>query len=121
MYVAKYIEHIVEVRSISREDLAAFESRLDGFVEESAGSAVGMGNPTGLYRAGRFLATAANLGIDACPMEGFLPPLFDEILQLDRQQLRSVAIAAAGYRAADDPFAGLKKVRFGISDLFVRV
>jgi nitroreductase len=54
---------------------------------------------------GIFLATAANLGIDACPMEGFVPPQFDEILQLGQQRLRSVVIAAAGYRTADDPAA----------------
>ena len=52
---------------------------------------------------------AYHIEIDACPMEGFVPPQFDELLQLGQQRLRSVVIAAAGYRTADDPAAGLKK------------
>ena len=49
---------------------------------------------------GNFLTSAALLGVDACPMEGFDPAQYDEILGLDKQGLAAVAVAAAGYARA---------------------
>jgi nitroreductase len=70
---------------------------------------------------GNFLNSAALLGIDACPMEGIQPDKYDEILGLDRQGLSAVVVAAAGYRAAEDKYAALKKVRFPKEEVFVKV
>ena len=120
-YVAKYIDHIAKARGLSLENLAAFQSRIDDFVDNPPVPLVQWATCQVYIALGVFLATAANLEIDACPMEGFLPRQFDEILQLDRQQLRSVVVAAAGYRSTKDPFAALKKVGFETSDLFVHV
>lgn len=61
---------------------------------------------------GDFLISAALLGIDACPMEGILLDKYDAIHGLDEQGLSAVVVAAAGYRAATDPYATRKKVRF---------
>jgi len=52
------------------------------------------------------------MGIDACPMEGFEPGQYDKILDLPAKGLASVVCCAAGYRAADDKSAKLKKVGF---------
>ena len=51
-------------------------------------------------------------GIDACPMEGIEPAKYDEILGLEKQGLTTVVVATAGYRAATDKYASLKKVPF---------
>lgn len=61
---------------------------------------------------GHFLTAAAMLGVDTCPMEGFVSAEYDEILGLPALGYRSVVLAAAGYRAADDRSAGQPKVRF---------
>lgn len=58
-----------------------------------------------------FLYTAAQLNIDACPMEGFEPAKFDEILGLPAEGFAASVVATAGYRATDDWLAGLAKVR----------
>ncbi len=57
------------------------------------------------------------LGIDACPMEGFEPAKFDEVLGLDKQGYTAVVIATAGYRADDDGYAKLAKVRYSSEDV----
>ena len=67
-----------------------------------------------------FLTSAALLGIDACPM-GIEPAKYDEILDLDKQGLRTVVVAAAGYRAAADNYATLKKVRFPKEEVVLSV
>lgn len=70
---------------------------------------------------GVFLSAAAHLGVDACPMEGFQPDRYDEILGLSARGLKSVVIATAGYRSATDKYAAAAKVRFPVDDVVIRV
>ena len=68
------------------------------------------------------LTAAAFEEVDATPMEGFDPGQVDEVLGLRARGLRSVAIMAAGYRAAEgDWLAGMKKVRRPIAELVTTV
>ena len=61
---------------------------------------------------GNFLTSAAILGIDACPMEGFDRAKYDEILGLKAQGYAASVIATVGYRSATDKYANAPKVRF---------
>lgn len=70
---------------------------------------------------GFFLSAAARLGIDACPMEGFQPDKYDDILGLTAKGLKSVVIATAGYRNVNDKYAGAAKVRFPVDEVVIRV
>jgi nitroreductase len=66
---------------------------------------------------GNLMTCAAVLGVDACPMEGFVPAEYDRVLGLGDSGYASVVCCALGYRAASDKYAGLAKVRFEIKDL----
>lgn len=57
------------------------------------------------------LVAAAELNIDACPMEGFDNDQFDEILGLNKKGLHAAVIMAVGYRSAEDGYQHLAKVR----------
>ena len=70
---------------------------------------------------GVFLASAAMMGVDACPMEGIDPKKYDELLGLEKQGYATLAVATAGYRAADDQYATLAKVRFETKDVVEHV
>ena len=71
---------------------------------------------------GSALLAAAEAGVDATPMEGFVPEKVDEILGLRAKGLRSVLLLPLGYRQAEgDWLVNLKKVRRPISDLVIRV
>jgi nitroreductase len=59
---------------------------------------------------GIMIETAALLGIDSGPMEGFDKNAVDELLGLKEKNLRSVTMLALGYRG-DDAYAKLPKVR----------
>ena len=48
---------------------------------------------------GTALIAAADQQIDATPMEGFIPELFDKILGLKEKGLKSVVILAFGVRS----------------------
>ena len=45
------------------------------------------------------MTCAAMLGIDTCPMEGFVPANMMKILGLDKQGYSAVVVCPAGYRA----------------------
>jgi nitroreductase/dihydropteridine reductase len=61
---------------------------------------------------GSALIAAAEVQVDATPMEGFDPAKVDEILGLEKYGLRSVLLLPLGYREAEnDWLVNLKKVR----------
>jgi nitroreductase len=62
------------------------------------------------------------LGVDACPMEGFDPAKYDAALELPAIGYRATVVAAAGYRAPDDPMAPDKspKVRYPERDVIIK-
>lgn len=67
---------------------------------------------------GNLLAASAELGIDACPMEGFVAKQYNEILGLDEKGLNAAVIATVGYRSSEDETQGMPKVRKSSEDLF---
>lgn len=60
---------------------------------------------------GNLVTSAALLGIDATPMEGFEKARYSEILGLKARGLSASVIATLGYRKATDKYATLPKVR----------
>lgn len=60
---------------------------------------------------GNLITVCAIEQIDSCPMEGFIPKAYDDILDLKSKSLKSVLLLPVGYRAKDDMFADFKKVR----------
>ena len=66
---------------------------------------------------GNLMTCAAVLGVDACPMEGFVPVEYDRLLNLKGSGYTTVVICALGYRAAHDKYAGYPKVRFETKDV----
>jgi len=59
--------------------------------------------------------------VDACPMEGFDPGKFDEILGTSKAGYLPVVLGTAGYRASDDWLATLPKVRAKTTDVIKHV
>ncbi|MGV3774086.1 MAG: NAD(P)H-dependent oxidoreductase [Verrucomicrobiales bacterium] len=109
----KFIDRIAEVRNVSVESLSGLRSMILNSVVE------GMDEQTRnewaarqVYIAlGNFLTSAAILGVDVCPMEGFDPVSYNKILNLEEKGLSAVVIATAGYRLPVDSYSKLAKVR----------
>ncbi|GAA3605287.1 NAD(P)H-dependent oxidoreductase [Flavivirga amylovorans] len=70
---------------------------------------------------GNLMTVCAVEGIDSCPMEGFLPKEFDDVLGLDEMNLKSVLLLPVGYRADDDMFSEFEKVRKSIDDAIIEL
>lgn len=67
------------------------------------------------------LMTAAELGIDTCPIEWFDPTKYDEILWLDKLWLVSAVVCPVGYRSSEDKYAQAPKVRYSQSEVIIRI
>ena len=70
---------------------------------------------------GTFLTSAALLGVDTTPIEGFSPAEYDRVLGLEDSPYRSAVVAAAGYHSAEDKYASLAKVRYPASELIEHI
>ncbi|MEH6537259.1 MAG: nitroreductase family protein [Psychroserpens sp.] len=70
---------------------------------------------------GNLMTVCAIEQIDACPMEGFTPKAYDDILKLKEMNLKSVLLLPVGYRSEDDMFADLKKVRKPINEAVIEL
>lgn len=121
-HVDRHVERMVEVRGVARETLTKFEQMAVRNLEKArAEGRLDTWQTHQVYIAlGSFMTASALLGVDTCPMEGFQPALFDEILGIAGSEYASVVACAAGYRAADDKYAVTRKVRFKHDDVIVR-
>jgi nitroreductase len=121
-HVDRHLERMVEVRGVTRDSLSKYgQMAVKNLEKARAEGRLDMWQTHQVYIAlGSFMTAAAVLGVDTCPMEGFQPAQFDEILELNASGYASVVACAAGYRHADDKYAVSKKVRFKHDDVVVR-
>jgi nitroreductase len=117
--IDRFVSRIIEVRGGSREALAGYRQMMTGsLLGDDAKARIPHWTARQCYIAlGNLLTSAALLGVDACPMEGFVPAEFDRILGLPAQGYAAVVCCALGYRSADDKYATVPKVRFPAEEL----
>jgi len=116
--VERLIARSAEVRGINASVLDGYKKMILGSMAKQSPEHIREWMTRQVFIAhGVFLTTAAMMGIDACPMEGFVAEKYDEILGLPAKGYCSVVLATAGYRAVDDAIATLAKVRFRKSEI----
>jgi nitroreductase / dihydropteridine reductase len=112
-----YLDELTGGDAEKREAMKGFEDILNGFSEGKSTEEIRDWADRQTYLALGFgLAACAALKIDSCPMEGFVPPDFDQLLELP-EHIKSVACLAIGYRSHDPK---RPKFRFNQADLFTK-
>lgn len=118
-HIDSYILLNSSERAIAEEQLHGFSTHLKRTVTSQSQEEKASSNENQVYIAlGHLLHAAAQMRIDASPMEGFEPEGYDEILGLSAQNLKAIVACALGYRAEDDKYQHMKKVRKPHEDLF---
>lgn len=116
--VDRLIDRIVQVTGAPKDALEGYRGMMLGSVSRMSDADKDNWNRSQVYIAlGQFMASAATIGVDTCPMEGFVAEKYDEILGLSAKGYHAVVCCAAGYRAADDGYAARPKVRFETSEV----
>jgi nitroreductase len=118
-HIDRHIARTIEIRGGTIESLQRYRNTVMGDLVTGVRNARAFEWATcqTFIALGNFMTSAALLGIDTCPMEGFKPDEYDKILDLGAKGLASVVCCAAGYRAAGDKYATRKKVRFSREDV----
>ena len=119
--VDRFMDRTAEVRNVPAASFDDFKKMLLGFLAAPGFDVDAWATRQAYIALGQFMAGAALLGIDACPMEGLEPARYDEILGLEKEGYATVVACPAGYRAADDKYATLPKVRFAPEQVITRV
>ena len=111
-HIEGFINDIAEIRSTEIERLEGFKNMMTNSILTKSEEWQEVWLINQVYIAlGNLLTTCAMLRVDACPMEGFLSDKYDEVLELEQEGLSAVLVIPIGYRADDDKYAKVKKVR----------
>lgn len=121
-FVLNNFDLIKSVRNTPEDILAPFRNFLvDHFSKLSQGEVKKWATNQAYLAMGNVLTICALEEIDACPMEGFIPEKYSEILQLQKHNLTPVLVLPVGYRAHNDEFSSMKKVRRPLEETIIEI
>jgi len=119
-YIDRHIDLHRTVRKTPEDRLDRYRAYLSGYLDQKTPEQIQEWSARQTYIAmGNLLTVLALKRIDACPIEGIEPDKWDDILDLSKDGLHSVACVAVGYRADDDPYQNEEKIRLSQDDLFI--
>jgi nitroreductase len=122
-YVNHYVNTIVEQRGVNPLELDGLKKMMMSDIVNGPRSEVSFewAARQAYIALGNLLTVSAVLGLDTCPMEGILPAKYDEILGLTGSGFKTVVACPVGFRAADDKYAQVKKIRFSNSEIIKKI
>lgn len=111
-YLGNYFDHISKTREISVENLNPFRENISKHLNQLTEEETMFWSEKQTYIVlGNLMFAAALENIDTCPMEGYKQDKIDELLGLNSKNEKVAVTLALGYRAEDDVFQKMKKVR----------
>ena len=117
-----WIARMSEVQGSAPESLAPLKGMIAGFAQVMSQEVRHAWNVRQAYIAlGQLMASAAVMGIDACPMEGISTAGYDQLLGLEGSGYSTAVGCALGYRSGDDKYASIPKARFDRSDVITHI
>ncbi|QQQ28978.1 NAD(P)H-dependent oxidoreductase [Chryseobacterium indoltheticum] len=122
-YITDYVEMMEQQRNLEKGGLKILEDTLiDYFSPQTPQQNTIWSDKQAYIGLGTALIAAAELKVDATPMEGFDPKLFDEVLGLSGKGLHASVIMSLGYRDADNDYlASVQKVRLPIGEFSTKI
>ena len=120
--ISQLMDHTSTLRKVETVTLDGYRKMMSGFMAQMNPEELLNWAKLQTYIAlGQLMTSASVLGVDACPMEGFVSAEYDRILGLEEKGLRASVACALGYRSTADKYAELPKVRYEKSELISRL
>jgi len=122
-YITEYVAMMEKQRNMESGALNEYRDTLVSFFSTQTPEQNAIWSSKQSYIGlGTALIAAAELKVDATPMEGFNPELFDEVLGLTEKNLHASVIISLGYRdIANDYLASVQKVRLPIDEFSTKL
>ncbi|MDE0859269.1 MAG: NAD(P)H-dependent oxidoreductase [Akkermansiaceae bacterium] len=120
--ISQLMDRTSTLRKVETATLDGYRQMMSGFMAQMNPEELLNWAKLQTYIAlGQLMASASVLGVDACPMEGFVSAEYDRILGLEEKGLSASVACALGYRSTADKYAELPKVRYEKSELISRL
>ena len=120
--IERFVRLNAEIRQKDEESRKRNFSRLSQYIAKFDDDALFNWTSRQAYIAmGLILSSAAQLKIDACPMEGIQGEEYDRILDLEPLNLRTISVVTLGYRSDEDKYQWEPKVRKPLDDLITTI
>jgi Nitroreductase len=122
-YIADYVAMMEEQRNLETGALNALKDAVTSFFSTQTPEQNAIWSDKQAYIGlGTALIAAAELKVDATPMEGFDPELFNDVLGLSEKNLHASVIISLGYRDTENDYlASMPKVRLPIDQFSTKV
>ena len=120
--VDNYIDNVSATRGVPVADLQDYANFMkSSFTDKSDEQKAQWTAKQAYILLGNLLQVAAELKIDACPMEGFEAEKYNEILGLNDKNLSAAVLLPIGYRSEEDDTQHYAKVRKSKETLFTHL
>jgi len=121
-FVAEFTARLERTRGLAAGAADSYKDTMVGSIERRSPEEVLTWSQKQAYIVlGTMMVAAAEKLVDGCPMEGFDPLKFDEILGLTEHNLHATNLLTLGYRSAEDATQHAAKVRRDLADIVVRM
>ncbi|RYE20385.1 MAG: NAD(P)H-dependent oxidoreductase [Sphingobacteriaceae bacterium] len=122
-YITDYTSMMEQQRNLENGALGGLKDMLIAYFSPQTSEQNAIWSDKQAYIGlGTALIAAAELKVDATPMEGFDPNVFDDVLGLSEKGLHASVIISLGYRdAANDYLASMPKVRLPINEFSSKI
>jgi len=121
-FIENYFDLVKQIRDTPDDILKPYrEFLINDFGKKDKGETKQWAINQAYLALGNILTVCAVEKIDACPMEGFLPHKYAEILNLDTDKIEPVLVMPIGYRAEDDQFSNFEKVRRPLDEMVIDI
>ncbi len=119
--VDKLIEATAKARQVTIDKLDGYKNMMIGSLVNATFDITVWTKHQVYIALGELMTSAAMMGIDVCPMEGFDSVRFDEALNLGQLGYTAAVLAPAGYRHSDDRYASTPKVRYSADEIMLYI
>ncbi len=121
-FVRNYFDLVKSIRQTPDAVLKPFQDFLVDDFKKSTTEKIERWATNQVYLAlGNLLTVCAIESIDSCPMEGFNPEILSEVLSLKDYDLKPKLLLPIGYRADDDAFSQMAKVRKPLEETIIEL
>ncbi|MAB48076.1 MAG: NAD(P)H-dependent oxidoreductase [Flavobacteriaceae bacterium] len=118
--VDDYFENVIDTRNVTKEDVTDYANTIKSTIGQLSQEQKAVWTAKQAYIVvGNLLSAAAQLKIDACPMEGFQSEEYNKILDLNSKNLNAAVVVTLGYRSEEDDTQHYEKVRKPENQLFI--
>jgi nitroreductase/dihydropteridine reductase len=121
-FIDEYFEKLESKRELKPDSTQGFKSHVKQVIlNKSKPEQVSWSEQQAYIALGNLLTVAAAKRIDACPMGGFEPEGYNQVLGLNALGLQATVICALGYRNNEDWSADAVKIRVSQNEFCVKV